>query len=118
MLEKQPLDDDTGRPDQNWRDHQRFPVIDAEMLQQEIGGKGAHHVLRAVGEIDDVEHAEDDGKPQTQQRVERAVDQAEQELAEQRLRGNAENLEQRRVPPQRPAFAGRRHIQGDYQTPR
>ena len=44
-------------------------------------------------EIDDVEHAEDDGKPEAQQRVERAVDQPEQELPEQRLRRNAEDFE-------------------------
>ena len=69
------------------------PIIQAEILQQQIGGKRTHHVLRAVGEIDDVEHAENDGKAEAQQRVERAVDQTDQQLAEQRLRRNAENLE-------------------------
>ena len=82
-----------GRADQNRRDDQRRPIIDPEILQQQIGGERAHHVLRAVGEIDDVEHAENDGEPEAQQRVERAVDQAEQQLAEQRLRRNAENFE-------------------------
>ena len=33
-----------------------------------------------MGEIDDVEHAEDHGKPETEQRVERAVDQSDQQL--------------------------------------
>ena len=37
--------------------------------------------------------AEDDGQPERQQRVERAVDQAEQQLAEQRLRRYANQLE-------------------------
>jgi hypothetical protein len=38
-----------------------------------------------MGEVDDVEHAEDDGKPKAQQCVKRAVDQAKQQLPEQRL---------------------------------
>ena len=62
----------------------RRPVADAGILQQQIGGEGAHHVLGAVREIDDVEHAEDDGEPEAQQRVERAVDQPDQQLPEQR----------------------------------
>ncbi len=99
MFEKKPLDHDAGRTDQNRRDHQRRPVIQPDILQQQIGRKGAHHVLGAVGEIDDVEHAENDGKAEAQQRIERAVDQAEQQLPEQRLRGNAENLEHGRYPP-------------------
>ena len=93
LLKKQPLDENAGAADQDRHDDQRRPVIDAQILQQHISDERAHHVLRAVGEIDDVEHAEDDGKPEAQQRVERAVDQAEQQLTEQRLRGNAENLE-------------------------
>src|SRR4029077_2314934 len=40
-----------------------------------------------------VEHAENDGEPEAEQRVERAVDQAEQELPEQCLRRYAEDLE-------------------------
>ena len=44
-----------------------------------------------MGEIDDVEHAEDDRQPEAQQRVERAVDQPEQQLPEQRLRRDAED---------------------------
>src|SRR5262249_22160903 len=42
--------------------------------------KRAHHIERAMREIDDVEHAEDDGKPEAEQRVERAVDQSHQKL--------------------------------------
>ena len=93
LLQQHPLDDDAERADQDRHDHQRRPIIDAEILQQHIGDEGAHHVLRAVGEIDDVEHAENDGEPETQERVERAVDQAEQKLAEQRLRRDAEDFE-------------------------
>jgi restriction endonuclease Mrr len=39
-----------------------------------------------VREVDDVEQAEDDREPQRQERVEGAVDQPDEELAEQRLR--------------------------------
>ena len=70
VLEKQSLDHDAGCADDNRGDDQRFPVADADVLKQQIGGKRAHHILRAVGEVDDVEHAEDHGKPKTQQRVE------------------------------------------------
>src|SRR5690606_9586884 len=56
------------------------------------GDEGPQHVERAVGEVDDVEQAEDDGQPQREHGVERAVDQAEQELAEQGLDGNTEKL--------------------------
>src|SRR6202041_2324610 len=93
MLQAEALDQDAGGADQKRRDDQRRPVVDAEILQQQIGREGAHHVLSAVGEIDDVEHAENDRKPEAEQRIERAVDQAEQKLPEQGLRRYAENLE-------------------------
>jgi hypothetical protein len=48
-----------------------------------------------MGEVDDVEHAEDHGEPETQQGIERAVDQPEQELPKQSLRRDAEDLEHR-----------------------
>ncbi len=41
-------------------------------------------------EVDDVEHAEDDGKTQAQKGVERAVDEADEQLLEQLLRRNAQ----------------------------
>src|SRR5262245_62301579 len=44
-------------------------------------------------EIDDVEHAEDDGKPEAQQRVKRTVNESDQQLAEQGLRADAEQFE-------------------------
>jgi len=40
-----------------------------------------------------VEHAEDDGEPQTEHRVKRAVDESDQQLAEQGLRADAEQFE-------------------------
>src|SRR6185436_12274375 len=56
------------------------------------GDEGAHHVLGAVREIDDVEQTEDHGEPEREQRIERPVDQADQQLPEQRLRRDAEDL--------------------------
>src|SRR5580765_5889361 len=45
-----------------------------------------------MGEVDDVEQAEADGEPERQQRIERAVDQSDQQLPEQSLRRYAEDL--------------------------
>ena len=73
-----PFQDHAEDADDDRRKQQRPPVTDAAEVQQEIGDEGAHHVERAMGEIDDVEHAEDDGEPETEQRVERAVDQSHQ----------------------------------------
>ena len=44
-------------------------------------------------EVDDVEQPEDDREPEAEHRVERAVDQPEQQLPEQRLRWNADEFE-------------------------
>ena len=92
-LQEQPLDDHADGADQDRHDNERDPVIQADILQQEERREGAQHVLGAVREVDDVEHAEDDGEAKAQQRVERAVDQPEQQLPEQRLRRNAEDFE-------------------------
>src|SRR5262249_22557889 len=59
----------------------------------------AHHVLRAVGEVDDVEEAEDDGQPQAQHGVERAIDEADEELAEESLGRDAEYSGHHSCPP-------------------
>src|SRR5208282_3337414 len=56
-------------------------VIEAEALEQKIGDEGPHHVERAVGEVDDRQHAEDDRKAQTEQRIKGAVDEPDQQLA-------------------------------------
>jgi len=77
-FEHGPLQDHAENADRNRRDDQRSPIADAEhvIVEQKIRHERAHHIERAMGEIDDVEHAEDDGKPETEQRVERAVDQS------------------------------------------
>ncbi|MGY4459820.1 hypothetical protein ACVWYI_003780 [Bradyrhizobium sp. LB13.1] len=77
-LQHGPLQDHAEDADDDRRKQQRPPVVDAAEVQQEIGSERAHHVDRTMGEIDDVEHAEDHGKPETEQRVERAVDQSHQ----------------------------------------
>ncbi|MEY9458456.1 hypothetical protein ABIG07_007404 [Bradyrhizobium ottawaense] len=77
-LQHGPFQDHAEDADDHGCDQQRPPVVDAAEAQQEISNEGAHHVERAMGEIDDVEHAENHGKPETEQRVERAVDQSHQ----------------------------------------
>ena len=94
-LQQEPLDQDADEADDQRREHQRRPVADAELVEQQERREGTHHVLGAVGEIDDVEHAEDDGEAEAQQRIERAVDEPEQKLPEQRRRRNAEDFEHR-----------------------
>jgi hypothetical protein len=74
------------------RQQQRPPVVQAEVVQHEPRDEGAHHVHGAVREVHDVEHAEDQGQAEAQRRVERAVDQTEQQLPEQQLRRNAEDF--------------------------
>ncbi len=93
-LQEQPLDDHPGDADQHGRKDERPPVAKPCIFQEEESGEGAQHVLGAMGEVDDVEHAEDHGQPKAEQRVERAVDQPDQQLPEQGLWGDAEQFEQ------------------------
>ncbi len=84
-LQHGPLEDHPENADRDGSDDQRRPVSDARDVQQEIGAERAHHVERAVREIDDVEHSEDHGEPKAEQRIERAVDQSHQELCVESL---------------------------------
>src|SRR5947199_57209 len=93
--------DDADEADDQRRENQRRPVAHlqagnarppGELRETQPGQKRAHHVLRAVREIDDVEHAENNGEPQAQHGVKRAVDQADQKLAVERLRRDAQHL--------------------------
>ncbi len=93
------FEEDAERADDERRQNQRRPIAEAEFVEQETGAERAHHVQRAVREIDDVEHAEDHREAETEQRVERAVDQAEQQLLEQLLRRNAEDGHHASRPP-------------------
>src|SRR6185436_2118674 len=79
------------------RRRSRPSVVHAELVEQKPGAERAHHVLRAVREVDDVEEPEDDGEPKGQERVERAVDEPDQELPEQRLGGDPEDFAHRRT---------------------
>ncbi len=60
-------------------------------LSSRKGHEGAQHVLSAVGEVDDPQHAEDHGEAEAQERVERAVDEPQEELAQQDRQGVAED---------------------------
>ena len=88
----QPFEDDAGDADNDGGQDQRAPIADAEIIQQHPGGESAHHELRAMREIDHVEHAEDHREPQREQRVERPVDQAEKQLPEEQRRRYAEEI--------------------------
>src|SRR5262249_37803793 len=94
-LQKQPLDDDPGYPHDEGRKDDRPPIAQPGVLQEKVRAERAQHELSAVGAVDDVEHAEDDGEPQAEQRVERAVDKPDQQLPEQGLRADAEQFEHR-----------------------
>ncbi len=83
----------TQRADDERRQYQGRPVRDAQEIEQEPGHKGPGHVQGAMGEVDHVQHAEDHGQTETQQGVERAVDQPQQQLAEQGLGGYPQQFE-------------------------
>ncbi|MCY1312518.1 hypothetical protein D9M70_629460 [compost metagenome] len=85
-----PLDQHAEGADQQRSQHQRDPVVDAQVVEAEHRGEGAEHVLRAMGEVDDPQQAEDDRQAQAEQGIERPVDQAQEQLAEQHAQGNAE----------------------------
>jgi hypothetical protein len=59
--------------DRQWR---------VEMRDRQEAGIGAHDIDRAVGEIDQAAHAEDQGKPHRQQRIDVADDDAVQRVVE------------------------------------
>ena len=84
---------DADRADDERRE-QRAPTSSRcpSLFSRNHAHEGAHHVLGAVREVDDVEQAEDHREAERQQRVERAVDQPDQQLAEQRLGRDAEDL--------------------------
>src|ERR1700678_4007102 len=75
-----PFQDHAENADRDRGKDQRRPIADIGDVEQEIGAERAHHVERAMGEVDDVEHPEDHGEAETEQRVERAVDQSDQQL--------------------------------------
>ncbi len=83
--DQQAVDDDAGEADEDGGEQQRLPIADAKIVQQHPGDEGAHHILRAMGEIDDVEHPEDERQAEAQHGVEGAVDDAKQKLAKERL---------------------------------
>ena len=92
VLEKQPLNHHAHATYHQRCQHQRSPVIDAELVQHDPGGKRAQHVQRAVGKVDDAQQAKNDSEPQAQQGIKRAIDQAQQQLTQKRLKGNTKNV--------------------------
>ena len=55
------------------------------MRPEEVGGEGAEHILGAMCQVDHPQQSENHRQPQAQHRVERAVYQPDQQLAERRL---------------------------------
>jgi len=82
------LDQHADRADDDGREEQRPPVPYPGFVQQEPRAERAHHVLRTVREIDDVQQPEDHRETQRQHRVERAVDEPDQQLAEECLQSD------------------------------
>jgi hypothetical protein len=80
-------DDDAGDANEHRRHDERPPVAQPCILQQKEGCEGAQHILRPMREADDVEHAEDHGQAQAEQRIEGAVDQADKERSNKACEG-------------------------------
>ena len=76
------LDDHTEHADDQRSKNQHHPVVDAEVVHGHPGEQRPKHEQRAVREVDHVEQAEDHGQTQTEDRVERAIDQPQKELAQ------------------------------------
>ena len=91
-FQHQSFEQDAEQADHDRRQDQGEPERDVELAQHQPGGERAHHVLRAVREVDHVQHAEDHGEAEAQHGVEGAVDQAKQKLAEQQLGRHLEDI--------------------------
>src|SRR5690606_17276627 len=83
--DNQPLDYDPCNADDDRNEDERPPIAETAIGQEHPRNERAEHILSAMGEIDDVEQAEDHCEPQRQDRIERSVDQPEQQLPEKRL---------------------------------
>src|SRR5262249_11854041 len=92
-LQKKPLDHDAAKTHRNRNEDKRPPIAKPRDVEEKVGGKCAQHILGAVREADDVEHAENDGKSEAKQCIERSVDHPDEQLAEERLRRDAEKVE-------------------------
>ena len=84
-LQQELLDQHPDEAHRQGHQHQGHPVVDAGVIQQHPGEERPHHVQGTMGEVDDVEHAEDHGQAQRQQRIEGSVDQAQHELPHEGL---------------------------------
>ena len=77
--------------DQKWREEKRDPVIDTQRIKKDDRGHGAQHVHRAMGKIYDLEQAENNRQPEAQERIKRAINDPDQQLASQHSKGDAKN---------------------------
>ncbi|MNT35490.1 hypothetical protein D3C72_1715200 [compost metagenome] len=81
--QQQALDQHPKQAHHQRRQHQHPPIVDAEVVHRHPGHQGARHEQRPVGEVDDVEQAKDHGQAETEDGVERPIDQPQKELAQQ-----------------------------------
>jgi hypothetical protein len=92
MPKQQPLDQDAEDADEQRRHKQHQPIINAKIGQAHPRKHRSHHVESAMRKVDDVQQAKNDRQSERQHRVKRAIDQPEQQLAQQRRQRTAEYL--------------------------
>src|SRR5690606_32876466 len=68
------------------------PVVDAQLVQQDPGGKCPQHVECPVRKVDHAEKSKNHRKAEAEHGVEGAIDEPEQDLAHEGLMGYAENF--------------------------
>ncbi|MNT69745.1 hypothetical protein D3C72_2080810 [compost metagenome] len=68
------LESHRRKADQQRHQQQGCPVRDAQPRKQYPGAECSQRKLRAVSEIDDAQHSEDDCQSQAHQRIEGAID--------------------------------------------
>ncbi len=90
--QQQPLDRHAEKADDERRRDEHHPVVDAEIRTRHPGEQRPQHEQCAMREVDDVQQAEDHRQPQAEDGVERAVDQPQQELAQQGRQRDTEDF--------------------------
>jgi hypothetical protein len=78
--QKQHLDPETDRPDHERRHQERGKERQVDELRAVVGDECAQHVHRAVREIHDAQHTEDNAQAERQECVKAAVDEAVENL--------------------------------------
>jgi hypothetical protein len=88
-LDDHALDEHADREEQRADDHDGEVGIDPAQREQPVGGVHAEHHHRAVREVDDAQHAEDERQAARHQPVHAAEQEAADGGLEEKLAGNA-----------------------------